>query len=76
MNNRRRKRLQQAMVALETVNAAVSAAADEEQDCLDNLPENLQGSEQYEKMENAVSLLQEAVENLDTAFDHIQEALY
>lgn len=76
MNDRRRKRLQQAMAALGTVNAAVSAAADEEQDCLDNLPENLQGSEQYEKMENAVSLLQEAVENLDAAFDRIQEALY
>ena len=35
---------------------------------LNNIPENLQGSETYESAENAVSVLEEALDILDGAY--------
>ena len=51
MNNKRRDLLKLAVQLLERASGYVSQALDAEQDCLDNMPENLQSSERYEKME-------------------------
>ena len=59
---------------LESANQIISQAADQEQDSLDNLPESLQSSEQYEKMEDAVSLLESAIEDIDSASDKLRDA--
>ena len=59
---------------LESANQIISQAAEQEQDSLDNLPENLQGSGQCEKMEDAVSLLEAAIEDIDSASDKIRDA--
>lgn len=74
MNNERRKKLTNALSFLASASDLLSRAVDEEQDCLDNLPENLQGTERYEKMEDAVSLLESAIENIDEASDKIRDA--
>ena len=42
--------------------------------CLDNMPENLQSSERYEKMEAAIDSLEAAIESIDSAKESIGEA--
>lgn len=74
MNKARRDLLKRAISALETASSYVSYALDQEQDCLDNLPENLESSERYEKMETAIEKLEEAIENIDGAKTCIEEA--
>ena len=51
MNRGRRSSLKEATSLLDRAISLISDARDEEQDCLDNLPENLQNSERYESME-------------------------
>lgn len=52
----------------------VQSALDSEQDCFDNMPENLSDSEKCQKMEDAIERLEEAVEQIDSAKDCINEA--
>lgn len=42
---------------------------------MDNCPENLQGSERYEKMEDAVDNLNDALEKLEEAKEYIEAAI-
>ena len=44
------------------------------EDCLDNLPENLQDSERYQKMDSAVDNLESAVDSIDEAKERISAA--
>ena len=74
MNRNRRDLLKRAVSALEIAEKCVNSALEEEQDCLDNLPESLEGSARYEKMELAIGGLEEAIENIDRAKDCITEA--
>ena len=39
----------------------------------DNMPENLQGSIRGEESENAIDALNEAIENLDSVIDSLNE---
>lgn len=59
---------------LECASNIVSRVLDEEQDCLDNMPENLQSSEKYERMEAAIDKLEETIEQIDIAKENIDEA--
>ena len=52
----------------------VSSVLDEEEDAFDNIPENLQGSERYEKTEDAIDCLNDASENIDAAIEKLNEA--
>ena len=74
MNNKRRDLLKLAVQLLERASGYVSQALDAEQDCLDNMPENLQSSERYEKMEAAIDSLEAAIESIDSAKESIEEA--
>ncbi len=74
MNNKRRGTLNEAKILLERASNIVSTVLDEEQDCLDNMPENLQMSERYERMEDAIDRLESAIEQIDGAKDSINEA--
>ena len=47
---------------------------DEEEEYMENIPENLQSSERYEKAEAAVSALESAISSLEEALDYIEEA--
>lgn len=75
MNESRRARLRGAISKLSDVQAVVQSVCDQEEDCVDNMPENLQGTERFERMEDAVDHLSEALEKLDEAKDHIQAAI-
>lgn len=68
MNKIRRKAIDALNDRLEELLSDLEAIYDEEQEYLDSIPENLQGSERYEIAESAV-------ENLDSTISSIQEAL-
>ena len=66
--------MKRASALLRTAYGLVSTALEQEEDALDNMPENLQGSERYEKIEAAVDLLNDASEYIDSAIEKINEA--
>lgn len=66
--------MKRASALLGTASGLVSTALEQEEDALDNMPENLQGSDRYEKIEAAVDLLNDASECIDSAIEKINEA--
>ena len=54
MNNARRKEISKIRDDLASLYSDIETLMDEEQEYLDNMPENLQGSEKYETAEDAV----------------------
>lgn len=72
MNNKKRISLREAVLLLEKASQTVSNVLDNEQDCLDEMPENLQASENYERMEAAVDNMEEAMERMDSAIEYIK----
>lgn len=75
LNNKRRTRLRSIEEDLGRVLNLLNSIYDEEQDCMDNVPENLQDSERYSNMEACVEALSDAVYNLEEAIDSIKEAI-
>lgn len=75
LNNKRRTRLRSIEEDLGRVLNLLNSIYDEEQDCMDNVPENLQDSERYSNMEACVEALSDAVYNLEEAMDLIKEAI-
>lgn len=75
MDNKRRSRLREAIGMLSNATTVVESVCDKEQDCMDNCPENLQGSERFERMEDAVDNLNDALEKLEEAKEHIEAAI-
>lgn len=76
MNKARRKdiaklidKIQSLQGDMELLLEELESIRDEEQEAFDNIPENMYGSERYEKAEMAV-------ENLESAFDAFEEAKY
>jgi len=74
MNNPRRKALQALYDQLTEIKDQLDEIRDEEEVYRDNIPENLQGSERYEKAEAACDSLYEAASHLDDAIDNIESA--
>ena len=74
MNNKRREALQGVYNALDMAEDRLSVILDEEQNCLDNMPENLEYSDRYEKMENAIENIESAIEKISDAKNYIEEA--
>lgn len=84
MNNDRRKEISRiieeiesavatAKEKLEELQSSIESVRDEEQECMDNMPENLQGSERYttaeqavDNLDNAASSIEELIEAIDT----------
>ena len=48
----------------------------DEQDAFDNMPENLQGSERGEQMEDYIYNMQEGVDNLEELVNNLEEIIY
>ena len=78
MNKDRRKEISKAVELMNNASGMLEEAKDildcalsDEQDYLDNMPENLQGSEKYEVAESAVANLEEAVDAFDEIIDGI-----
>lgn len=74
MNKRRRVKLSEARMLLGRAASIVESSKDEEEDSLSNLPENLQGGERGEVMENVVCELQSAIDCINDAMEHIDYA--
>lgn len=75
MDNKKRQSLRDALAYLQKTILLVEGVCDREQDCMDNYPENLQGTDAYEKIEAAVDNLEEALEKLESAREYIQTAM-
>lgn len=74
MNKDRRKELDKAIGLIEEASSIIDNCLREETDARDNMSENLQGSERYEKMDSAVSELEECISNLESALANIETA--
>lgn len=75
MNKIRRKNLQRVIDRLEELKSAIEDLHDEEEEYLDRIPDNLQGSARYEKAENACSELEDAVSSLEDTISSIEAAI-
>lgn len=75
MNRQKRIKLKEAVSFLEKAKNLISSVRDREQDDLDNCPENLQGSERYVIMENAIDELEEAIANIEQATESVNNAM-
>lgn len=69
MNKYRRKVLHQLFSQLIEIRDDLEIVMEEENEAKDNFPENLQQSERYEAMEEAVYNLEEAFSGIETAID-------
>ena len=74
MNNQKREKLKLARGFLSKASDIVSSVLDDEQDCLDNMPDNLQYSDRYERMEAAISKLEDGLNNIEAAEGCLEEA--
>lgn len=75
MNKARRKLLTGALNLLEQAADIVYSAKCDEEDAQNNLPENLQDSERYDLMENAIDKLDDALADINEAKNYIGEAI-
>lgn len=73
MNKVRRKELQELYDIISEAKDSLEMLHDEEE-YKDNMPENLQSSERYERAEAAVDALDSAVSSLEEVLDYIEEA--
>ena len=74
MNKEKRNELNTARELLSKSLDIINRVKDKEQDCLDNIPENLEGSERYSTMETAIESLEDAIEKIEEAQDSIDDA--
>lgn len=75
MNDKRREKLKEALALFQAGERIIEQILDKEQDCVYNYPENLQSTEVFERMENAVEELQEAVSCCTELQTHISLAI-
>lgn len=75
VNNPRRKELERIVNAITELKEQLEILQEEEDEYRDNMPENLQGSERYEKAEAACENLYSAVSSLEETVDFINESM-
>ena len=73
MNNVRRKTLNEIRDKIEELRGDLEAVMNEEEDYRDNMPENLQNSERYEKADDACNAMSEAIDMLDDVASNIED---
>lgn len=75
MNNPTRKQLQTIIDSLESLKTDLEEISECEQEKLDNIPENLQSSERYEKAETVCGYLEDAICSFEELIDNITNAI-
>ena len=75
MNKLRRKDLREITDQLETLQELLQELQEQEEEYRDNMPENLQGSEKYERADKACSNLSDAYDSLQDAIANITAAI-
>lgn len=74
MNNSRRAEIDEIVGILSDAKTSIEYIRDDEQGCLDSIPENLEGSDRYSKMEMAVEHLEDAIDSLGDALESLEKA--
>ena len=74
MNKQRRKAIESATGKIRDLLAELETLRDEEE-YRDNIPENLQGSERYEKADECVDELTEAIDTIESSLDDIDNII-
>lgn len=74
MNATRRKQIQAALDLISEARGILEDVKSEEQDAYDALPDSFRESERGEKMENAMSILEDAVCDLENWESTLEEA--
>ena len=75
MNKTTRKELSSYLDELNEIKESIQCIADDEQDKADNMPDNLQMSEKHDLYEEIAEKLNDAVSSIEEATDYIQEAI-
>ncbi len=75
MNSARRDKLRIAADMLESCYRLIDQVHDEEADCMDNIPENLQSSEMYIRIEDNVENLGDALDILESAMSVLEAVI-
>ena len=75
MNKERRKSLREIQSKLDRLGQDLETLKEEEEEYRDNMPENLQESDRYQRADEVCDLLQEALDSMDTAYQQIEEAV-
>lgn len=75
MNRKRRDKLKNAAKLIGEASMIIDSVCSEEEDSMDNYPENLQGTETYERMEGSVDIMNDLIDDLDHAVEKIMSVI-
>lgn len=73
MNKERRTQIKQLTNELEDIKTKLKYISRKEEGILDNTPENLQGTDRYYESENAIDVLDDVVDGLESAIESLNE---
>ncbi|EBF5204870.1 hypothetical protein FH000_15270 [Listeria monocytogenes] len=74
MNAKRRKAITKSLRIIQEQLDSLDIFIEEEQEYIDNIPENLEGSYRYEKAEEALADLEFARDALSDSFSYLESA--
>ena len=75
MNKARREMIRKVIEALDDARVMLDEIREEEEDYMNNIPENLTGSERYEKAEESVYNMEDAVSTLEEMVSTLEEVI-
>lgn len=75
MNKPKRQKIREAIKFLELAKEIVEFVAEDEEECLNNFPENLQSSERYYAIEENQSILSDAADDIESILDDVRGVL-
>lgn len=75
MNKDRRAKINKVIELLDEARCLLDEAKEEEEEYRDNIPENLTGSERYEKADEAVCNMEEIVDSLEDNVSTLEEVI-
>ena len=75
MNKERRTRIKKLTNELEDVKTKLKYILRKEEGILDNTPENLQGPDRYSESENEIDVLDDVVDDLESAIESLNEII-
>ena len=73
MNKQRRQKIRDVRKEIENCKENLQKILDEEQDCFDNMPENLQGSVRGSDSEEAIDTMENCIEDLENIIKELTE---
>ena len=75
MSKERRTQIKKLTNELEDVKTKLKYISRKEEGILDCIPENLQGTDRYSESENAIDVLDDVVDDLESAIESLNEII-